>query len=72
MKIYQNRNTQYYNRLSIGKVMLEEGIAQVLAMETLSARPIEDKVAMSMAAVARKGVAGIQARDRVIRIDRGD
>ena len=34
------RNIQYFNRILIGKIKLEKGIAEVLAMETLSARPI--------------------------------
>ena len=62
------RNIQYYNRIQIGKIKLEKGIAEVLAMETLSARPIEDVVAISMAVVSRKGIIGIQAREGVIQV----
>ncbi len=62
------RNTHYYNRIQIGKIKLEKGIAEVLAMETLSARPIEDVVAISMAVVSRKGIIGIQAREGVIQV----
>ena len=39
--------------------------AELRAMETMSAMPIEDKVARSMA-VARQGISGIQAGDEVI------
>jgi len=60
------RNIQYFNRISIGKVKLKEGIAEIIAMETLSARPIEDVVAMSMALVSKIGIRGIKARDIVI------
>lgn len=51
------RNTQYYNRTTIFKVTLtNEGVAEILAMATMSATPIEDKVAMSMAVIPRKGI----------------
>ena len=54
------RNTQFYNRISIGKVMVKAGVAEVLAMETMSAMPIEDTVAMSLVVVARAGITGLQ------------
>jgi hypothetical protein len=62
------RNTQYYNRTMIGKVVLEDGVAKVMAMETLSARQIEEVVALSMAVITRAGVNGIQVRDGVIEV----
>jgi len=62
------RNTQFYNRIRIGKVKVTNGAAEVLAMETMSAMPIEDKVAMSIVVVARQGISGIQAGDKVIPI----
>jgi len=43
-----HRNVNFYNRTSIFKVTLKDGVADVLAMETMSAIPIEDKVAMAM------------------------
>jgi len=63
------RNIQYFNRILIGKIKLEKGIAEVLAMETLSARPIEDVVAISMAVVSRRGITGIQAGEGVIKVE---
>jgi hypothetical protein len=63
------RNTQFYNRLRIGKVKLKNGVAEVLAMETMSAMPIEDKVAMSLVVVPRQGITGIQAADEVIPVN---
>lgn len=60
------RNTQFYNRINIGKVKVEKGVAEVLAMETLSALPIEDKVAMSVVVVPRKGITGLKKGDTVI------
>lgn len=60
------RNLQYYNRINIAKVTLRDGVAEVLAMETRSALPIEDKVAMSLAVVPRRGVNYIQAGDAKI------
>lgn len=62
------RNTQFYNRISIGRVVLRNGIAEIVAMETLSAMPIEDKVAMSLAVVSRKGIKGIKAGDKIIEL----
>ena len=48
------RNTQFYNRISIGKVRVKNGVADVLAMETMSAVPIEDKLAMSLVVVSSR------------------
>jgi hypothetical protein len=55
-----HRNVNYFNRTSIFKVTLNDGVAQVLAMETLSAIPVEDKVAMAMAVIPRANVKFIQ------------
>lgn len=63
------RNTQYFNRISIGKVMVKEGTAELLAMETLSALPIEDKVAMALVVVARRGITGLQTGSIVMPIE---
>jgi hypothetical protein len=62
------RNTQFYNRISIGKVNVTDGVAELLAMETRSARPIEEKVAISLVEIPRKGVNAIQIGDRKIPI----
>lgn len=56
-----SRNVDFYNRISIFKITLKDGVIEVLAMETRSALPIEDKVAMAMAVIPRAGVAYIQA-----------
>jgi len=64
------RNTQFYNRIRIGKVNVKNGVAEVLAMETMSAMPIEDKVAMSLVVVARQGITAIQAGDKNIPTNR--
>jgi hypothetical protein len=50
------RNTVYFNRTRIVRVTLEKGVAEIVAIETLSAMPIEDIVAMSLAVVPREGV----------------
>jgi len=55
------RNTEFYNRTSFAKATLTGGILTILAMETQSARPIEDKVAVAMAVVPRAGVNSIQS-----------
>ena len=64
------RNTQFFNHISIGKVNVKNGVAEVLAMETMSAMPIEDKVAMSLAAVPRSGITAIQNGDEIIPINK--
>jgi hypothetical protein len=63
------RNTQFYNTVRIGKVKVKNGVAEVLAMETMSAMPIEDKVAMSLVVVPKQGITGIQAPDAVISVN---
>jgi len=61
-----SRNLDFYNRTSIFKVILKDGVLEVMAMETRSALPIEDKVAMALAVVPRAGVKFIQAgADRI-------
>ncbi len=64
------RNTHFYNRIRIGKVNFTKGVAEVLAMETMSAMPIEDKVAMSMVVIARQGITGLQSGDEIIQINK--
>jgi hypothetical protein len=56
-----HRNVDFYNRTRIFKVTLKDGVAEVLAMETLSAMPIADKVAMAMAVIPRAGVKYLQS-----------
>jgi hypothetical protein len=55
------RNVSFYNRTAIAKVMLRDGVAEILAMETMSALPIEDYVAMALAVIPRMGVTAIAA-----------
>lgn len=55
-----HRNVVYYNRTNIFKVTLTEGVAEVLAMETMSAMPIEDRAAMAIAVIPRAGVKAIR------------
>jgi len=64
------KNTRFYNRIRIGKVNVKNGVAEVLAMETMSAMPIEDTVAMSMVVVSRQGITGVQSGDGIIQIDK--
>lgn len=62
------RNTQFFNRISIRRVNVKNGVAEVLAMETMSAMPIEDKVAMSLVKVTRQGITALQSDDEIIPI----
>jgi len=55
-----SRNVVYYNRTNIFKVTLTAGVAEVLAMETMSAMPVEDRAAMAMAVIPRAGVKAIR------------
>jgi hypothetical protein len=63
-----SRNTQFYNRTLIFKVTLQDGTAEILAMETMSAIPIDDKVAMSMAVIPREGVMAIKGGAEEIQV----
>jgi len=54
-----SRNATFYNRTSIAKVTLKDGVADFLAIETRSSMPIEDKVGMAMAVIPREGVKAI-------------
>ena len=54
------------NRTSIIKFTLEKGVAEIIAMATLTAMPIEDRVAMSLAVIPRQGVHFIQVGDEHI------
>jgi hypothetical protein len=54
------RNVHFYNRTSILKITLRDGVAEVLAAETMSAIPIKDKVCMALAVIPRAGIKFIQ------------
>jgi len=52
--------------LSIFKITLKGGNVEILTMETMSALPIEDKVAMAMVVIPRTGVKFIQTGNEKI------
>jgi len=56
-----HRNVDFYNRTRIFKVTLKDGVADVLAMETMSAIPITDKVAMAMAVIPRANIKSLRS-----------
>lgn len=60
------RNTQFYNRINVVKVELDDGMAEIIAAETLSARPIEERVAMVLLTVPRKGINGVKSGNVVV------
>ncbi len=60
------RNTVFYNRTNIVTVKLNNGVAEILAMETMSAFPIEDRVAMALAVIPREGIEFIDAGERLV------
>ncbi len=55
-----SRNVDFYNRTNIFKVTLTNGVIDILAMETMSARPIDKQAAMVLAVVPRAGVRSIR------------
>lgn len=55
------KNTVFYNRLSIAQVLRKGDALTILAMETMSAMPITDKVAISLAVIKRDDVQFIEA-----------
>ncbi len=59
-----SRNVHFYNRTSIAKVTVKDGLAEVLAIETLTSMPVEDKVAMALAVIPREGVEFILSGDK--------
>jgi len=58
-----SRNVDFYNRTTIIKVILTDGGAEIIAMETMSALPIEDQVALTMAVIPRAGIDFILSGD---------
>jgi hypothetical protein len=63
-----SRNVDFYNRTSIVRVVLKDGVVEVLAIATLSSISIEDKVAMALAVIPRQGVQFIQAGNERIAV----
>jgi len=61
-----SRNLHFYNRTSIAKITLEDGVAEVIAIETMSAMPIEDMVAMAIAVIPRAGIRFIRTQGALI------
>jgi len=51
-----SRNIDFYNGINIMKVILNDGVADIIVMGTRSARPIETQVAMAMAVIPRAGI----------------
>lgn len=60
------RNTQFYNRTNITNIDLKDGVAEIVAMETRSAMPIEEKVAMALAEVPREGIRSIRSGEEQV------
>lgn len=63
------RNTTFYNRISIAQVKLEQDTLTVISMETRSAKPIVDKVAISLAVIDRGAASFIAAGDKKVVIE---
>lgn len=63
------RNTEFYNRTSIAKATLSGAVLDLLVIETMSALPIEDKVAMALIVIPRAGVSYIQSADAQVAVN---
>lgn len=63
------RNTNFYNRISIGQVLFEGETLKLVAMETMSARPIRDKVAISLVVIPRGEAKYLDVRGERLAID---
>ncbi len=55
------RNVEFYNGTRIVGAKLADGVVDILALETMTSLPIEDKVAMALAVIPRAGVKYIQS-----------
>ena len=66
-----SRNLHFYNRTSIAKITLEDGVAEVIAIETMSAMPIQDMVAMAIAVIPRAGIRFIRTQGALIPVSPG-
>lgn len=64
-----SRNVEFYNRTSIVKIILKDGTIDIIAMETMSALPIEDKVAMALSVIPRAGISSITAGGQKIPVN---
>jgi hypothetical protein len=59
------RNVQFYNATSIAAVKLKDGVLDAIVIETMSSRPIEDRVSFAMAVVSRQGVTSLKVNDKL-------
>jgi len=62
------RDTKYYNQKSILTIKHEDTTAEILAMETMSTIPLEDKIAMAMAVIPRSGITYIKKGAAIIKV----
>ena len=62
------KNTQFYNRIQIGQVLRKGDTLTVLSMETRSAKPITNKLAVSLAVIERDGARFIDVRGEKLAI----
>ncbi len=54
------RNVTFFNRMRILKVTLTDGIADIVTMETSSALPIEEHVAIALVEIPKRGILAIR------------
>ena len=59
-----SRNVHFYNRTSIARVTVKDRVAEVMAIETMTSAPVEDKVGMALAVIPREGVEFILSGDK--------
>jgi hypothetical protein len=62
------RNVRFYNSTSIASVKDEDGMLEVIAIETMSSLPIQDKVSFAMALISREGAISLKTGNKSLRI----
>jgi hypothetical protein len=63
------RNTDFYNRTRITRITRVDDVAEVLTIETRSALPVKDRVAMALAVIPRAGIKALRMGDRRVSIN---
>jgi hypothetical protein len=62
------RNVQFYNNTTISAVKVRDGVLEVVAIETMSSRPIKENVAFAIAVVGREGVTSLKIGNEALPI----
>ena len=66
--VVYTRNISFYNQKSILSITLDDDTAEIIALETMSSRPIENQAAMAMAVIPRAGIRIIKSGVELIEV----